>query len=142
MLQIMFAFSACFCFGILFHVNKEHLIYAALGGSIGYAMYELLLSIQLGHASALFLATCSFAIYSEVMARVRKTTVTTFSIIALIPFVPGGGMYLTMLAVVNDELFKAIDLGVSTIADACILALGIIFVATLSKLIQSRVNKF
>lgn len=141
MLQVVFAFIACFCFGILFHVNKEHLVFAALGGALGYASYELLLFLGMAHSGSLFLATCSFAMYSEVMARIRKTTVTTFSIVALIPFVPGGGMYLTMLAVVNDQLFKAIELGVSTIADACILALGIIVVATLSRIISMRVSK-
>ncbi len=118
-------------------MNKHHLIFAALGGVFGYGVYQMLQTLNVSHAGALFIATCVFATYAEIMARVRKTTVTTFSIVALIPFVPGGALYLTMLAVVNDDLFRAIELGVSVMADACILALGILMVSTVTHFIKT-----
>ena len=69
------------------------------------------------------------------MARVRKTTVTTFLISALFPLVPGAGMYYTMLGIVNNELDQALTMGVTTLSTAALMALGILFVSTLARLL-------
>lgn len=73
--------------------------------------------------------------YSEIMARVRKTTVPTFLISGLFPLVPGAGMYYTMLAIVHHELDNALSTGINTLSTAALMALGILFVSTLSRLI-------
>ena len=65
--------------------------------------------------------------------RLRKTTVTTFLISALFPLVPGAGMYYTMLEIVNNELDVALETGVTTLSTAALMALGILFVTTLSR---------
>ena len=67
------------------------------------------------------------------MARVRKTTVTTFLISGLFPLVPGAGMYYTMLAIVHNDLSEALSTGISTLSTAAVMALGILFVSTLSR---------
>ncbi|MNO98746.1 hypothetical protein D3C76_905000 [compost metagenome] len=66
-----------------------------------------------------------------------KTPVTTFVICALIPLVPGGGMYYTMYEVVQGNIDKALSLGLETLASAGALALGIIFVSTLTRLMRN-----
>lgn len=125
---------AAYFFSVLFNVRKSNLIYAAIGGGLGYFTYAILSLTFLSHNSSLFIASCTFSVYSQVMARMRKTTDTTFAIAALIPLVPGKGMYLTMLSIVNNENQIALITGLQTITDAALLAMGIVFVATIFKL--------
>ena len=67
------------------------------------------------------------------MARILKTTVTTFAISGLIPLVPGKGMYMTMLYLVNGDMAAAGSFGLTTLASAGIIALGIMVVSTFYK---------
>lgn len=131
--EIIFATLASFFFSFLFHVKKENLVFAAIAGGIGWFVYAS--CIQLGFDShvSTFFAAMGLATYAEIMARIRKTTVTTFLISGLIPLVPGDGMYQTMLAIVNKQLNDAVRIGISTLAIAGLLALGIMFISTLAK---------
>lgn len=133
-----FSFIATLGFGIIFNIRGKKLFFAALGGGISWFFYSLSLEFKFSTISALFISSIIFSTYSEILARVLKTPVTTFVICALIPLVPGGGMYYTMLEVVNGDINKALELGINTIANAGTLALGVIFVSTITKLIFSH----
>lgn len=129
------AFIATFGFGILFNIKGKKLLFAALGGGLSWFCYSLPLSLGLSEVSSLFISSLIFSTYSEVLARVLKTPVTSFVICALIPLVPGSGMYYTMLATINGELQRAVHLGINTLANAGTLALGVIFISTITSLI-------
>jgi len=135
-IKVVSAFASSLFFGILFNIKKENLIYAGFGGAIGYFVYEIGLNLHFGSNLSIFLAALSFSIYSEVIARLRKTTVTTFAISSLIPLVPGNGMYLTMLSIVNEDLSAAVEIGLDTLSSAGLLALGMLFVSTFAKLVK------
>ena len=66
-----------------------------------------------------------------------KTPVTTIVICALIPLVPGAGMYYTMYETITGNVSGAIELGLTTIANAGSLALGVIFVSTITRQISN-----
>ena len=129
------SFIVTFGFGILFNIKGKKLIFAAIGGGISWYFYSLPLSLGLSEVSSLFISTLVFSTYSEVLARIFKTPVTSFVICALFPLVPGGGMYYTMLATINVELQNAMHLGINTLANEGTLALGVIFVSTITSLI-------
>jgi len=59
--------------------------------------------------------------------------VTTLVICALIPLVPGAGMYYTMYEIITGNSSGAVELGLNTLASAGALALGVIFVSTITK---------
>lgn len=136
LLNVFFVTCASFFFSILFNIKKANLIFAALGGGLGYFAYELLLSMHYSSNTSILFAAIIFASYSEIMARIRKTTDTTFAISALIPLVPGKGMYLTMLAIVNNQPNLALQQGLATLTDAALLAIGILIVSTFVKLLR------
>lgn len=129
------SFIATFGFAILFNIKGKKLLFAALGGGISWFFYSLSLSLNFSEVSSLFISALFFSTYSEIMARLFKTPVTTFVICALIPLVPGSGMYYTMLATINGELHKAVELGLKTLASAGTLALGVLFISTITSLI-------
>ena len=61
----------------------------------------LLLKDYGGDIFIFFLATVAITIYAEAMARARKTPVTGYLLVALLPLVPGGGIYYTMEYCIN-----------------------------------------
>lgn len=139
--QSVFAFFATLGFGILFNIKGHKLFYAGLGGGISWFISLYCESLGFDTISSFFIASIIFSIYSEVMARVLKTPVTTLIICALIPLVPGGGMYYTMYEAINGNIMESIELGLHTMASAGSLALGIIFVSTLTRLFMSAKSK-
>lgn len=131
--HVLSAMVAVYFFGFLFNIKGRQLLYSALGGGLAAFVYELGISLNIHLYLTLFLATICFSIYSELMARLLKTTVTTFAISGLIPLVPGRGMYMTMLYLVNSDMSAAVSEGITTLASAGIIALGIMVVSTFYK---------
>ena len=138
MLQIMCSglfssFLASLGFGILFNIKGKNLILAGIGGAIGGMVYKLVLFLGGSEMIAMFSGSVVFSLYSEILARVCKTPVTTFIICALIPLVPGGGMYRTMQQAIAGNIDKALAIGLNTISIAGVLVLGILLVSTLMR---------
>lgn len=139
MLEILIgSFIASLGFGILFNIKGKKLLLAAIGGSLGGVVYQICLDIGASELSAMFFASICFSLYSEILARIAHTPVTTFIICALIPLVPGGGMYRTMLAAIQGDIMKALTMGLDTITIAGALVLGILLVSTIMKAITKR----
>ena len=142
MIKVMSALLATIFIAILFQVPKRNVVLTALGGGLGCLINELCLLAGLSDFFSIFLASLTLAMYSEIMARMRKTTVPTFLISGLFPLVPGAGMYYTMLAIVHHELDNALSTGINTLSTAALMALGILFVSTLSRLIFRQKQSF
>lgn len=140
-LEIIIAFIATLGFGIIFNIKGKNLFFAAFGGALSWFIYVLCLQIGLTEISSLFLSSVIFSTYCEIFARILKTPITTLVVCALIPLVPGGGMYYTMFEVVTGDINKSLELGIKTLASAGVLAIGIIFVSTITRLIMSHKRK-
>lgn len=136
MIQIIIgSFLATLGFGILFNIKGKKLILAGIGGVIGGIVYHACLDMQMSEMMSMFWGSIALSLYSEIFARVCKTPVTTFLVAALIPLVPGGGMYRTMLQAIQGNAMQALTTGIDTIAIAGILVLGILLVSTVMKTI-------
>lgn len=124
------AFFAALAFGIIFNIRGKNLFFASLGGAISWFVYSGCHRLGVGEQYCLLVSSIAFSSYSELMARVLKTPVTIYIICALIPLVPGGGMYNTMIEVVLSNYQKAVETGVNTLASAGALAMGILIVSS------------
>lgn len=139
MLLTAFAsFMATLGFGILFNIKGKKLILAGIGGMIGGVTYTLLKQNGFNEVGSLFLASAAFSLYSELLARLCKTPVTTFIVCALIPLVPGGGMYETMNYALRNNAAAAMQEGLETMIEAGALALGIVFIASAMRFVFYR----
>ncbi|MBQ4342476.1 MAG: threonine/serine exporter family protein [Erysipelotrichaceae bacterium] len=141
MLQTLGAFFATLGFGVMFNIRGDKLYAAAFGGALGYFIYDIFIKAGLGEPLSLFIASAGFTAYAEALARKLKTPVTLFIVCALIILVPGGGMYRTMLAIIQGNLDSAVQIGLSSLASAGSLALGTIFTSTLSRALFSLKKK-
>lgn len=130
-IEVIASFFVAYSFGILFNIKGKYLIIAGVGGSIGWFLHKFCMQISLGESFSLFIASIGFSIYCETCARLYKTPSTILSVCCLIPLVPGYGIYNTLYAFLIKDYIQAIDYGVSTISNACSLALGIILISTI-----------
>ena len=114
-------------------LHGRTLIFASLGGGIGWLFYLLSSPVQ-NDIMQYFIATIAISIYAEVMARIFKMPVTGFLLVALLPMVPGGGIYYTMeyCVIGNNSMF--IETGLHTLGIAGALAMGILLVSSIVRL--------
>lgn len=137
LIETIAAFMGTFGFGIVFNIKGKNLFFASLGGGLSWLIYKIVLTRNVSDIGALFISSIIFSIYSEICARVLKTPVTTLVICALIPLVPGGGMYYTMYAAVQGNALKTWTMALNTLSAAGALALGILFVSTITRFVNS-----
>lgn len=127
------AYFASLSFAFLFNLNKKTAFLTAIGGSIGWMCFNLGLDVFSDPSIAYFLGAVGLTFYAEVMARAMKTPVTSYVTPALIPLVPGGGLYRTMLQSLSGDYNGAVREGISTLMGSGALAIGILVVFTLMK---------
>lgn len=139
--EVLASFCATIGFGILFNIKGKNLIFAGIGGGISWFMYEGGILLGFPMVASMFVSALVFSAYSEICARILKTPVTTIVVCALIPLVPGGGMYYTMYDAINGNAVATWDKASSTLLSAGALALGVIFVSSLIKLILKPKKK-
>jgi len=87
---------------------------------------------------AVFLGAAAVSVYSEVMARIRKTPATIFSISGIFPLVPGVDAYRTIQMLTEQNYSDAVAFGVSTAAKASLIAFGILLVSAVFRRIVKK----
>ena len=137
MLNMFSCFLATMGFAIMFNIPRNKIIPAGITGAIAGFVYFLVLNYSKSETTALFFASITLSLVSEVLARMLKCPATLFSICALISFVPGGKMYYTMLEIVANNLNMALINGITTIVQACALVIGYVIISGLSHALQS-----
>ena len=126
----VFAFLATVAFGILFQGPKRILWRSGLIGALGWVVFiGLKESFSVHSFSANFLATVLIALVSEIFARIWKEPVTVFEIPAIIPLVPGFGMYRGMNYILQDYVGYGSEVLLGAAMDACAIALGVMMVS-------------
>ncbi|WP_251860431.1 threonine/serine exporter family protein [Clostridium sp. Marseille-Q2269] len=139
--NFIFAFLASLGFAGIFNIKGKKLISASLGGSIAWIFYLICIKNNCSTVFSFFIGSVSGSIYSEIMARIQKTPVTLMVICAMIPLVPGGGMYYTMQKVIERDVTGALNTGFTTISIAGAIALGMVMVSSITRLIYKFKEK-
>lgn len=135
-LNSFYAFLSSLGFGILFNIRGKNLFIASIGGGVGWFTYLISSKLQPSIVFSLFLASLVVSIYSEIMARIFKNPVTIFIICAIIPLVPGGGMYFATLEAVKGNFNIALSKGSETLFSAGAIAIAIVFVSSISTIFK------
>ncbi len=130
----IFSGLACAGFSVVFNIRRPvQIFFSSFGGFLSWSVY--LLTQPLGNdLLCYFLATVVISIYSEIMARVFRSPVTTFLLVALFPLVPGGGIYYTMEHCISGDTAAFIETGLHTLGIAGSLAVGVLVVSSVTRL--------
>lgn len=128
------SFVACAGFVIVFNIHGHGNMLCALGGAVTWASYCVAEALGCGSLLCCFIATCAAAVFSEVMARVRKYPAISYLVISLLPLIPGAGIYYSALYAIRGNMPMALDYGINTLATAGVMAAGILVVSTVVRM--------
>lgn len=140
-LKSLFAGVIAIAFGVLFNVHGKKLLLAGLNSTIGFFVY--LFVEDLGYSSyvGMFFASLVISLFAEIFSRAWKVPATVFMVAALIPLVPGGGIFQTVLSALQKDFSTALAVGINTILEAAAIALGIIIISSVLKLVPNGITK-
>jgi uncharacterized membrane protein YjjB (DUF3815 family) len=125
-------------FSILFYVHPRRLTLATLGGVLSTAVYLLAAHLLGGELLPNLLGALVGAGFSEIMARVTKVPVPVYMFPCIIPLVPGGALYETMLNLVAGHYPQAAAAGIRTLQIALGIAGGIVVASVIGLFIRPR----
>ena len=125
----------CLGFSILFNVHGKGIGFCMLGGIFCWGAYCLTEKLGGGEMTASFIAAFVTAVYSEVMARIRKCPAIGYLVLGLIPLIPGSSLYYTMNYAVRGDMSMFAHQGMKTIEIAGLMAAGILLVSTTMRMI-------
>lgn len=109
-------------FGALLNAPKKGILWGAAIGSLGYTAYWLIFQLTGAELPAMFVAALLAAALGQVAARKLHMISTVFVTIAILPLVPGIGLYRAMSAMGQGDM----TLGAKTAVQAMSLILMIV----------------
>ena len=130
LLTCLVSFVACTGFVIVFNIHGRGKLLCALGGAITWGAYCVAEALGCDSLLCYFIATCTAAVFSEAMARVRRYPAISYLVISLLPLIPGAGIYYTALYAIRGDMALAAQYGMNTLATAGVMAAGILVVST------------
>ena len=136
-LDLIYCFAATLFFALIMNAPKNTLVPTSIIGSIGYVMFITLskhLNVTLGY----FVGTTFIAMLGEIFARKLKMPATIFIFPAVIAMVPGLGLYQTMLALVQNDIPHALEVGANTLLNIAAMAVAMAFISVIAIKLKSR----
>ena len=127
-------FVGCIGFAVQFNIHGPGGLLCALGGVIAWAVYYLCVQYGLSELTGYFWGGFFSAVYSEILARIRKYPAISYLVVSIFPLIPGAGVYRTMLYAVRGEMALFAAQGMYTAAIAGVIAVGILLVSTTVKM--------
>jgi len=120
-MQLIACTVATIAYSALVKLPRKAIVITALIATAGYGVYLLMGESTLGY----FLASLLIGVLCEICARIMKRAATLFMTAAIIPLVPGVGLYRTMRYVVEENARMALETGTSTLLGLCGIALAL-----------------
>ena len=138
-LPCLWAFVACIGFGLVFNIQGVGLSICGLGGAVGWLCYLLAgRLLDAGEIECAFLAAVSIGLYSGGMARLRRCPVTSYLLVALLPLVPGAGIYYAMRYCVEGETDLFLNALLHTFGVAAALSVGAMLASSVLRALLPR----
>lgn len=114
-------------FALLFRVPTKAMPIAGLVGGVGYLFYWIITSLLLkDEALAMLIASAIGAFLAEICARRSRHIATVYIIMALIPFVPGLGLYRAMRFIALGDSAQGLAVAVQAMKDILMITLGLV----------------
>lgn len=139
LLSCLCSLLACGAFGVQFNIRGKHLGAAAAAAVVSQVVHSCLeMWGVFSQAMCCFAAAAAVSAYAEIMARRLKAPVNMYLITGIIPLVPGGLTYYTMLSLVAGNSREFLDRGAEAFAEAGAVAMGIFAVSATFRIAYER----
>ena len=127
--QLLLAFGSSFVsglgFGALLAAPRKAILWSGFLGAVGYVAYWLCMQGAMAETAAMFIGALLASIGTQIAARRFKMIATVFVTIAILPMVPGLGLYRAMSALAQGALASGGAIAAHTMALIIMIALGI-----------------
>lgn len=133
-IQNIATFIACIGFSIIFNIHGPGVYICAFGGMLVWAVYCSVLHFNGSIYFANFFGAVVAAVYSEIMARVRKYPAISYLVVAIFPLIPGAGIYYATNYLVRGDMSAFTEKALQTIGIAGVIAVGILMISTIVRL--------
>ena len=112
-------------FAFVFNAPLKSLPKAGLGGSVGWMVFLLTQHLTGSVIISTFTGTLMIALLGDFFTTRDRKPLTVFIVPGIVPFVPGFGIYNTMLAVVEQDYAQAVHHGTNTFFVGLAIALAL-----------------
>lgn len=138
LVECLSAMVACIGFFILFNIHGPGGFLCAFGGAVAWSVYCLASFLGAGELLCYFFAALAAAGYSEIAARIRKSPAISYLVVAILPLIPGAGIYYTTNHLVVGDMTGFATQGSHTLAIAGVIAVGILVISTIMRFYSER----
>ena len=122
-------------FALLFQVRGKLLFFAFIGGLLSWGTY-CIAGLFVGHEALQYLiATTVLTLYAEAFARILRCPSTILLVTGWIPLIPGGALYYSISALVQDNMPLFVDRILHTFLLMIAMSAGMLLAMTLVHLI-------
>ena len=112
-------------FAFVFNAPLKSLPKAGLGGSVGWLVFLMTQHLTDSMIISTFTGTLMIALLGDLFTTQDRKPLTVFIVPGIVPFVPGFGIYNTMLAVVEQDYAMAVHHGTNTFFVGLAIALAL-----------------
>ena len=131
------AFFGTVGFAMLVHIPKRSWLVSGLIASFSYLVYWAFLRLGLSDPSSIFLGSLFGCLAGQLCARKMKIIGTVFLMSAVVPVVPGLGLYRMMASFGRGETMLGANLGIEAMITIAMLALGLSMGSFINRVIRN-----
>lgn len=135
--EIILAFIASICPGIMYNVTRRNLLWVGFSGMLGWITYAGMLESTGNVIFSSFFGAVVVGLYSESVARLRKAPAMVFSIPGIFPLVPGIAIYNSTQYIAENKLLESANTGIQAIASAAAIACGILITSAIFRIAKN-----
>ena len=135
---VLGAFFGAVGFAMLVHVPTRAWFVSGLIASLSYLLYWFLTYLGLPDPMAIFIGSLFGSLVGLLSARLMKIIGTVFLMSAVVPVVPGLGLYRMMSALGQGQLTAGAKTGIQAMITVAMIALGLGAGAFFDRVLWSR----
>ena len=125
LIKLASSFVGTLGFAIFMHAPKRAWLPASTIGGAAYLLYWALLTAGMYEPMAIFIGALLGSVLGQFCARRMQMIATIFVLLAMIPLVPGLGLYHCMHYLAQEMYSAGADAGVRAMVDVVMIALGL-----------------
>jgi uncharacterized membrane protein YjjB (DUF3815 family) len=128
-------------FAMLVHIPKRAWLPSGLIAAFSYLVYWVSLRLELSDPSSIFLGSFIGSLAGLLCARKMKIIGTVFLMSAIVPVVPGLGLYRMMSFLGQGRIMDGANMGIRAMITIAMIALGLGAGTGLDRILHSRSRK-
>ena len=132
------AFFGVVGFAMLVHVPRRSWFVSGLVAAFSYLVYWAFLRIGLSDPTSIFIGSLLGSLAGQLCARKMRMIGTVFLMSAVVPVVPGLGLYRMMAFLGQNRIADGADMGIRAMITVAMIALGLGAGALIDRILHSR----